>query len=70
MYVSEEIDKHFNANSNIKRKDIMLGNFLGGLAWGVGSVIGASVVVGILGYILKAMGIFTVMGDFLGQFTR
>ncbi len=35
------------------KKDIMVANFLGGLAWGLGTVIGATIVAAILISILK-----------------
>ena len=69
MEATPEIKKHLTANMNISKKEIMVGNFLGGLAWGIGSVVGASVVVGILGYILKMLGVFNTLGDLFGQFT-
>lgn len=43
---------------NISKKDIIIGNFLGGLSWGLGTVIGATLVVAILIYSLKALGVF------------
>jgi len=53
-----QIEQHLKANSNLSKKNIIIGNFLGGLAWGFGTVVGASVVVAILGYILNIFGIF------------
>ncbi|MFH0937552.1 MAG: DUF5665 domain-containing protein [Candidatus Daviesbacteria bacterium] len=66
--MTPQIKHHLTANRNMKKKEILLGNFLGGLAWGVGSVVGASIIVGILGYVLKALGVFTSIGNFFGQF--
>lgn len=59
--MTPQIENHLNANMNIKKKDIMIGNFLGGLAWGFGTVVGASVVVAIIGAILNHLGLL----DFL-----
>jgi len=67
--MTPEVEKHFTANMNISKKDIMIGNFLGGLSWGVGSAIGASVVVGIVGYILKFSGFFNGIPSVFNQFT-
>lgn len=61
--MTPQIESHLTANMNMNKKDIILGNFLGGLAWGLGTVIGASVVVAIIGTILHSLGIF----DFLKQ---
>ncbi|KKS14251.1 hypothetical protein A2617_00975 [Candidatus Daviesbacteria bacterium RIFOXYD1_FULL_41_10] len=63
----ENVENHLTASANMKKKDIMIGNFLGGLAWGVGSVIGASVIVGILFYILKGLGVFNFFSAISGQ---
>lgn len=50
----------------MKKKDIMVGNFLGGMAWGIGTVIGATVVVGTVGYILNRLGIVSIFGALFG----
>jgi len=68
--ITKEIETHLSANTNMKRKDIVIGNFLGGLAWGIGSVIGAGVVVGIFAYILKALGVFSNLSNFFPQTYR
>lgn len=62
-----QIERHLTANMNISKKDIIIGNFLGGLFWGIGSVVGAIIVVAILGYILQALGVFESIGNFLDQ---
>ena len=53
---TRQVEKHLTANSFIKKKDIVVGNFLGGVAWGLGTVIGASAIVGIIAAILKFFG--------------
>ncbi|MBI2601238.1 hypothetical protein HYW42_04745 [Candidatus Daviesbacteria bacterium] len=65
MDTSKEIHKHLTANSHIKKKYIIVGNFLGGIAWGVGTVIGATVVVAILFSILRSFNFLPFVGDFL-----
>lgn len=67
--MTPQIEEHLSASMTLSKKHIMLNNFLGGLAWGVGSVIGATVVVTIIGYILKGLGVFTALGQFFQQFT-
>lgn len=44
-----------------------MANFLGGLAWGFGTVIGASVVIGIIAWILKGVGVFNEVSTFFPQ---
>lgn len=63
--MTPQIEQHLSANMNLSKKDIMVGNFLGGISWGIGTVVGAVVVVGIIGYILKAMGIFDIVKTLL-----
>lgn len=54
---TKQIEKHLSANMNMSKRQIMVANFLGGLSWGFGTVIGASVVVAVIGYILSLFGI-------------
>lgn len=61
VLVTQQIENHLSANMNIKKRDILIGNFLGGLAWGVGTVIGASVVVAIIGAVLNHLGLLDFM---------
>ena len=49
------------------KQDILISNFLGGLAWGVGSVIGATVLIGLIGWVLKALGVFNSIVNLLHQ---
>jgi hypothetical protein len=52
--VTPQIENHFNANGNMRKRTIMLNNFLGGLAWGFGTVVGATLVVAIIYSALKS----------------
>lgn len=61
VQAADQIERHLTANMEIKKKDIIIGNFLGGLSWGIGTVVGATVIVALVGGILSALGIF----DFL-----
>lgn len=63
MEATPEIKNHLTSNMNIRKKDIMIGNFLGGISWGVGSVIGATVAITIIGGILHYLGIFQAIGN-------
>lgn len=62
--MTPQIESHLKANSNMRKRDIIVGNFLGGLAWGFGTVVGATLVVAILFYTLKAVGIFDPLMPF------
>ncbi len=63
MERTPEVKNHLNANMNIRKKDIMIGNFLGGISWGVGSVIGATITIAIVGGIFHYLGIFQAIGN-------
>lgn len=54
-------------HEKVKKKDIIINHFLGGVAWGVGTVIGATVIVGVVGYILTKLGVFKAISSFLGN---
>ena len=58
MEVTKELEKHLTANMNISKKDIMVGNFLGGVFWGLGTLVGAVMVGAIIYWILKSTGLF------------
>lgn len=58
MEQTKEIRDHLSAHSHISKKNIIIGNFLGGLAWGVGSVLGATLLLALAGGILQAIGVF------------
>lgn len=64
MEVTPQIENHLSANMNISKKDIVIGNFLGGLSWGLGSVIGATVVFAVVAFILKSLGVFSGIAHF------
>lgn len=67
MQTTPQIERHLSANMNLKKRQIILYNFLGGLAWGFGTVVGATVVVGIVVWILSTLGLFSYIGDFFEQ---
>lgn len=47
---------------------IIVNNFLGGIAWGFGTVIGASVVVGLIVWALGQVGTFEAINNFTTTF--
>ncbi len=62
--MADPIETHLLSNMNLSRKHIMINNFLGGLAWGFGSVVGAVVVVALIGSLLKSVGFFDGVSQF------
>ncbi len=51
--MTEEIERHLTASGKMKKRQVIVNNFLGGLAWGVGTVLGATVVISILFALLR-----------------
>lgn len=45
------------------RRQIFVDNLIGGLAWGVGSIIGATIIVGVLGFFIARSRQVPIVGD-------
>lgn len=58
-------DKHLLVEKSLRK--IMVNNFVGGIAWGLGVTIGASLLLGILGYFASNIGIVPVVGKFVQE---
>jgi len=52
---SDENQRRLTANYHLSNKVILFKNFLGGIAWGFGSVIGATIIVAILIAVLSQL---------------
>lgn len=52
--MTPQIERHLKANMTMRKRNIMLANFLGGLAWGLGTVIGATIVAAVVFSILRS----------------
>lgn len=59
--------KKLTANQGIKKRDVFLANLIGGIAWGLGSVIGATIIVTIVVWVLTALGLFDFVKDYFPQ---
>lgn len=51
------------------RKEIIINNFIGGVAWGLGATVGLSIVIAILGIILSKINLIPIVGEFVSQIT-
>lgn len=51
--MTPEIDAHQTAYGKMKKRQVIINNFLGGLAWGVGSVLGATIIISIIVGVLQ-----------------
>ena len=56
--------RKITANTNVSKKNVLLVNFLGGIAWGLGSVIGATIIVALLVWVLNILGLFDFVKDY------
>lgn len=65
--LTPQIEQHLSVNMNISKRSLMLSNFLGGLAWGLGSVVGATIVVALLIGFLKTINFVPIVGNFASQ---
>ncbi len=59
--------KKLTANQGVRKREVLLANFLGGIAWGLGSVIGATIIVAILVWVLTTVGLFDIVKDYFPQ---
>lgn len=59
--------KKLTANQGVKKRDVLLANFLGGIAWGLGSVIGATIFVAVIVWTLTMLGLFDFVKDYFPQ---
>lgn len=59
--------KKLTANQGVRKREVLLANFIGGIAWGLGSVIGATIIVAILVWILTTLGLFDFVKDYFPQ---
>ena len=51
---------------SVSRKQIVLNNFIGGLAWACGTLVGLALLVTIAGFILQRIDFNSILGEWLG----
>ncbi len=59
--------KKLTANQGVRKREVLLANFLGGIAWGLGSVIGATIIVALLVWVLTMVGLFDFVKDYFPE---
>ncbi|HSW87568.1 MAG TPA: DUF5665 domain-containing protein [Candidatus Saccharimonadales bacterium] len=57
----------YEAVDKKQRKQILIDNFLGGIAWGLGASIGVSLILAILGFIASKVNLVPVVGTFVAH---
>lgn len=50
-----------------KKRHIMLDNFLGGIAWGLGTVVGISIIAVVAGFLISKIDLIPIIGDWLAN---
>ena len=50
---------------NRSKKEIFINNFIGGVAWGLGSIIGFTIIFAIIGYLISKVDFVPIMGGFV-----
>lgn len=68
--MTDEILNHLSANGILRKRKIVVNNFLGGLAWGVGSVLGATVAVALLVSLLRFANVIPGISEITNQVTN
>ncbi len=59
------MEQHENLHKN--KKEIIINNFIGGIAWAVGATIGLAIIVAILGLILRNINLVPFVGNFIAD---
>lgn len=52
------------------RKDIIINNFLGGIAWGLGTTIGVAIILTIFSFLAQEINLIPFVGNFVTQITK
>jgi hypothetical protein len=65
--MSAPATKKLTANQGVRKRDVLMANFIGGIAWGLGSVIGATIIVAILVWGLNLLGLFDYFKDYFPE---
>lgn len=65
--MDSELKKLFTGQNILSKRSVLMRSFLGGIAWGVGSVIGATFVVAILIAFLHSINWIPIVGDIAGR---
>lgn len=71
MDVQKEQDSKFESSNRYthylkNKKQIMVNNFIGGLSWALGSVVGLAVIAAIVGLVLNFVDFKLILGEWLG----
>ena len=57
----------YEKSSKLSRKEIILNNFFGGIAWALGATVGLSFIFTLLGILAKNVNLVPFVGSFVSQ---
>ena len=57
----------YEKSSKLSKKEIIINNFFGGIAWALGATVGISFIFILLGIIAKEINFVPVVGSFVSQ---
>lgn len=49
------------------KKAIFINNFIGGISWALGSIVGFTIIFAIVGYFMSRVDLVPIVGDFLAN---
>lgn len=64
--MKENIPKYEQVTET-RRKTIFINNFIGGIAWALGSTIGLTVIVALISFILRKVDLIPLIGSYIAQ---
>ncbi len=70
ILMDSELKKLFTGENILSKRSMLVRSFLGGIAWGVGSVIGATFVVALLIAFLRSINWVPIVGDIAGKVSQ
>ncbi len=59
------MEQHESLHRN--KKEILINNFIGGIAWALGATVGLAIIVAILGVILQNINLVPFVGNFVAD---
>ncbi len=52
------------------RKSIIINNFIGGIAWAVGSTLGITIMLALIGFVVGKINLIPVIGNWASEVTQ
>lgn len=58
------------AEKRLTKKQLIWNNFVGGLFWGIGSALGAILLITILGFAISKLNVVPIIGNFVAEVNK